>query len=78
MHKMSGTERLRTIDREHDGLSDVPRVVLSGDIGEDAIREVKSLRCDYIEKIMNTKVFYQHLCLYLPENLGLSCKPTIP
>lgn len=50
MPKMSGTELLRTIDREHGNLLHVPRVVLSRYIGEDAIREVESLRCDYIEK----------------------------
>ncbi len=78
MPKMSGTELLRTIDREHGNLLHVPRVVLSGYIGEDAIREVESQRCDYIEKSINTKVFYQQFCRYLTEKLGLSCKPTTP
>ncbi len=75
---MSGTELLRTIDRDHGDLLHVPRVVLSGYIGEDAIREVKSLRCDYMEKSMNTKVFYQQLGRYLAEKLGLSCESTTP
>lgn len=68
---MSGTELLKTIDREHGDLVNVPRLVLSGYIGEDAIREVKSLRCDYMEKSMNTKIFYQRFCRYLTDKLGL-------
>ncbi|HPC86724.1 MAG TPA: response regulator [Smithellaceae bacterium] len=72
MPRMSGTELLRAIDREHGDLLDVPRVVLSGFIGEDAVREVHGLRCDYIEKSMNTKIFYQQFCRYLSEKLGLS------
>lgn len=78
MPKMSGTELLRAIDREHGDLLNVPRVVLSGYIGDDAIREVQSLRCDYIEKSMNTKVFYEKFCRYLTEKLGLSCEQTTP
>jgi len=71
MPRMSGTELLKTIDREHGDLVNVPRLVLSGYIGEDAIREVKSLRCDYMEKSMNTKIFYQRFCRYLTDKLGL-------
>jgi CheY-like chemotaxis protein len=78
MPRMSGTELLRRIDREHSDLLNVPRVVLSGYIGEDAIREVQSLRCDYIEKSMNTKIFYQQFCRYLTAKLGCSFEQTTP
>lgn len=78
MPRMNGTELLRRIDREHNDLLNVPRVVLSGYIGEDAIREVQSLRCDYIEKSMNTKTFYQQFCRYLTAKLKLSGEQTTP
>ena len=71
MPRMSGTELLRRMDLEFQDLFHVPRVELSGYIGADAIREVKSLRCDYMEKSMNTKVFYQQFCRYLTDKLGL-------
>lgn len=71
MPRMSGTELLRRMDLEFQDLFHVPRVVLSGYIGEDAMGEVKSLRCDYVEKSMNTKIFYQQFCRYLTDKLGL-------
>jgi len=71
--KINGIELLRRIDSDHGDLCNVPRVMLSGYVDEKIVSEARRLRCDYFEKSIDTKIFYQQFCRYMAAKLGLSC-----
>ncbi|HAJ28350.1 MAG TPA: hypothetical protein DCG53_14105 [Syntrophus sp. (in: bacteria)] len=68
MPKINGVELLRRIDRDHNDLYDVPRIMISGYAQKEIISEAQSLRCVFFGK--NTdNIFYQQICQYMANAL---------
>lgn len=70
--RINGIELLIKIDSDHKDLCNVPRVMLSGYVDEEIVGEARKLRCDYFEKSIDTKIFYQQFCRYMATKLGLT------
>ncbi|MFA6411245.1 MAG: PAS domain S-box protein [Syntrophales bacterium] len=68
MPKINGMEFLRRIDRDHNDLYDVPRIMISGYAQKEIISEAQSLRCVFFEKDMDN-IFYQQICQYMTNIL---------
>ncbi|MFA5182501.1 MAG: PAS domain S-box protein [Syntrophales bacterium] len=68
MPKINGVELLRRIDSDHNGLYDVPRIMISGYSQKELISEAQRLRCVFFEKSTDN-TFYQQICQHMTNKL---------
>ena len=72
MPRINGIELLRKIDSDHNDMSDVPRIMISGYDRDDIKSEAERLRFKYIMKTVDIKIFTQKICQYMVVKFGFS------
>jgi len=70
MPRLNGMELLRRIDRDHQDLYHIPRIMLSGYQSEEIIGEAQKLRYVFFEKTIDNKIFFQQICNYILTRLA--------